>query len=47
MKIVACHKVRSDYLAQRDASGVFPSAALRDDELVPLYPPPRKANKSL
>lgn len=32
MKIVACHKVRSDYLAQRDASGVFPSTALRDDE---------------
>jgi len=32
MKIVACHKVRADYLAQRDASGVFLSNALRDDE---------------
>ncbi len=40
MKIVACHKIRSDYLAQRDASGAFPSAALRDDELVPSRFPP-------
>jgi hypothetical protein len=44
MKIVACHKVRSDHLTQRDVSGVFPNTALRDDESVPLYSPSRKAN---
>lgn len=36
MKIIACHKVRCDYLAQQNTSGVSPSTALRDDESVSL-----------